>query len=396
MQENCQGEALVFVDRRNTNCSKWDGLKEKFGSAELQAMWVADMDFQAPRCVQEALMRYVEQGVFGYFKAPESYFEAFLQWEAKVHGYRPRREWLRVTPGVVPAINWLLQIMTQPGDAVLVLTPVYYPFLNAVKDNDRKLVCCDLQAKNGEYTIDFALLEKTLRQQPVKAAILSSPHNPVGRVWTREELYTLLELLRKYGVFVISDEIHQDIVFEGHRHIPSATVGDYDHMLVTLTAPSKTFNLAGLQNSLLILPDADIRARYDRYLQQIHVPSSNAMGYIAAEAAYRGGADWTAEFRRTIYENYLLLRAVLEKRAPKAVISPMEGTYLMWVDLGAYVAPEAIREFMENRCGLAVDYGDWFGGDRFRTFIRLNLATSRELVQNAAEKLAEALEQCGA
>ena len=167
-------------------------------------------------------------------------------------------------------------------------------------------------------------------------------------------------------------------------------------MLVTLTAPSKTFNLAGLQNSILILPDEDIRARYDRYLQQIHVPSSNAMGYIAAEAAYRGGADWTAEFRRTIYENYLLLRAVLEKRAPKAVISPMEGTYLMWVDLGAYVAPEAIREFMENRCGLAVDYGDWFGGDRFRTFIRLNLATSRELVQNAAERLAEALEQCGA
>ena len=396
MHENRQGEAMVFVDRRNTNCSKWDGLKELFGSDALQAMWVADMDFQAPRCVVEALKRYVEQGVFGYYEAPGSYFEAFLQWEETVHGYRPRREWLRVTPGVVPAINWLLQIMTQPGDAVLVLTPVYYPFLNAAKDNDRTLVCCELQAENGEYTIDFALLEKTLQQQPVKVAILSSPHNPVGRVWTREELHALMELLRKYGVFVISDEIHQDIVFQGHTHIPSATVGDYDHMLATLTAPSKTFNLAGLQNSVLVLPDADIRARYDRYLQQIHVQPSNAMGYIAAEAAWRGGAAWAAECRRTIYENYLLLRAVLEKRAPKAVISPLEGTYLMWVDLGAYVAPEDIRNFMEKRCGLAVDYGDWFGGDRFRTFVRLNLATSRELVQRAAEKLAEALEQCGA
>ena len=387
------GEALRFVDRRNTNSNKWDGLKSMYGTADLQAMWVADMDFQAPQCVRDALKAYLEQGVFGYYKVPESYFEAFMQWERDVHGYSVQREWIRVTPGVVPAINWFLQSMTEPGDEVLVLTPVYYPFMDAVKNNERRLVCCDLINQGGRYTIDFAALEDTLRAHHVKAAVLSSPHNPVGRVWTREELKTLLDLLRRYEVFVISDEIHQDIVFEGSRHVPSATVGDYDDMLVTLTAASKTFNLAGLQNSLIVIPDKSIRARFDAYLKKIRITPSNPMGYIAVEAAYRGGAAWAKECRRQIRENFELLRDALAERAPKAVVSPLEGTYLMWVDLGAYVKAEEMKDFMERRCGLAVDYGEWFGGERFGTFIRLNLATSRELVQAAADKICAAIEQ---
>jgi len=394
MSVNSCGETLRFVDRRNTNCNKWDGLKEKFGSADLQAMWVADMDFQAPQCVRDALKDYLEQGVFGYYHVSDSYFDAFIQWEKNVHNHNVKREWLRVTPGVVPAINWFLQAMTAPGDEILVLTPVYYPFMEAVENNDRKLICCDLAAQDGTYTIDFASLEETLRTHRIKASIFSSPHNPVGRVWTRDELKNLLDLMRRYGVFVISDEIHQDIVFEGSTHIPSATAGEYDDMLVTLTAASKTFNLAGLQNSLIIIPDKKIRSRFDDYLTKIRITPSNPMGYIAVEAAYRGGAAWAAACRRQIFENYHLLRDALQKRAPKAVISPLEGTYLMWVDLGAYVKAEEMADFMERRCGLAVDYGEWFGGERFGTFIRLNLATSCELVQAAADKLCAALEQC--
>lgn len=394
MSVNSCGETLCFVDRRNTNCNKWDGLKEKFGSADLQAMWVADMDFQAPQCVRDALKDYLKQGVFGYYHVSDSYFDAFIQWEKNVHNYNVKREWLRVTPGVVPAINWFLQAMTAPGDEILVLTPVYYPFMEAVENNDRKLICCDLAAQDGTYTIDFASLEETLRTHRIKAFIFSSPHNPVGRVWTRDELKKLLDLMRGYSVFVISDEIHQDIVFEGSTHIPSATAGEYDDMLVTLTAASKTFNLAGLQNSLIIIPDKKIRSRFDDYLTKIRITPSNPMGYIAVEAAYRGGAAWAAACRRQIFENYHLLRDALQKRAPKAVISPLEGTYLMWVDLGAYVKAEEMADFMERRCGLAVDYGEWFGGERFGTFIRLNLATSCELVQAAADKLCAALEQC--
>ena len=394
MSVNSCGEALRFVDRRNTNCSKWDGLLAKFGAADLQAMWVADMDFQAPQCVRDALKAYLEQGVFGYYQVPDSYFEAFMQWEKDVHGYSVKREWLRVTPGVVPAINWFLQSMTAPGDEVLVLTPVYYPFMDAVKNNERKLICCDLAAQDGTYAIDFASLEETLRTHHIKAFVFSSPHNPVGRVWTREELKKLFDLMRRYGVFVISDEIHQDIVFEGSTHLPSAAAGEYDDMLVTLTAASKTFNLAGLQNSLVIIPDETIRARFDDYLKKIRITPSNPMGYIAVEAAYRGGAAWAEACRHQIFENYLLLRDALQKRAPKAVVSPLEGTYLMWVDLGAYVKAGEMADFMEKRCGLAVDYGEWFGGERFGTFIRLNLATSHELAQAAADKLCAALEQC--
>ena len=191
MSNFSSGETLRFVDRRNTNSNKWDGLKDMYGTADLQAMWVADMDFQAPQCVRDALSAYLAQGVFGYYKVPQSYFEAFMQWEKDVHGYSVQREWVRVTPGVVPAINWFLQSMTQPGDEILVLTPVYYPFMDAVKNNERRLVCCDLVNENGRYTIDFAALEDTLRAHQVRAAVLSSPHNPVGRVWTREELKKL-------------------------------------------------------------------------------------------------------------------------------------------------------------------------------------------------------------
>lgn len=382
---------IEFVDRRNTDCCKWDGMGDSFGRGDLIAMWVADMDFKLPGCVRDAIEDYLSTGILGYYKPRASYAQAFIDWEQRYHGYAVKEEWLRFSPGVVPAINWLVNVLTGPGDAIAVLTPVYYPFMNAVKNNGRRLVCSDLINDNGVYSIDYADFEKKLAENGVKLFILSSPHNPVGRVWKREELKRLLDICRAHGVYVISDEIHHDITFGDNLHIPSATVGDYDSMLVTLTAATKTFNLAGCQNSFAIIPDEGLRRRFDEFTNEIRIEGGNPFGYVAVEAAYRGGREWFEAVRDIIYGNYTAARDMLQASLPEAVVSPLEGTYLMWIDLGAYLAPNEVKPFMEDKCGVAADYGDWFGGERFGTHIRLNLATSRELVERAVRAIVDNL-----
>lgn len=383
---------VIFVDRHNTDSEKWDGLTETYGRDGLQAMWVADMDFKAPECVQKAINDYIKTGVFGYYIPRESYIDAFVDWEREYHGYEVKKEWVRFSPGVVPAINWFLHFMTNEGDAVIVQTPIYYPFMDGVKHNKRKLITCDLVNTNGVYTIDFDAFEKQIAENDVKVFIMSSPHNPAGRVWTKEELKTMLDICRKHHVFVISDEIHQDIVFSGTQ-IPAATVGDYDDMLVTLTAASKTFNLAALQNSFVVIPNAEIRAKYDEFKEGIRLRDGNPFGYVAVEAAYRHGREWFENVKSIIYGNYLYIKDTFAARLPKAVVTPLEGTYLMWIDLGAYVSAENMHDFIQNKCELAFDYGDWFGGERFGTHVRINLATSREMVEKAVQKIIANIEQ---
>ena len=268
-------EPILYVDRKGTHCEKWDGLGERFGREDLLALWVADMDFRVPQCVLEAEKDYLDTGVFGYYHPSEGYYQAFMDWEQERHGYSVQREWLRFSPGVVPAINWLIQIFTEPQDRVLVLTPVYYPFLHAVRDNDRTLVACQLVHQDGQYTVDLAAFEAAIAENQVRMFIMSSPHNPVSRVWRREELTAMLDICKKHGVLVLSDEIHQDLTFDGHKHIPSATAGDYSHMVITLTAASKTFNLAGCQNAFVVLPDAKLRKAYDAFTKRIHIREGN-------------------------------------------------------------------------------------------------------------------------
>jgi len=379
--------AIQYVERKNSDCSKWDNLKDVFGEDDLQAMWVADMDFRCPDCVIEAIKDYADFGVFGYYKPRDSYAQAFLDWEREQHDYTVDREWVRFAPGVVPAFNWLIQVLTEPGDAVIVQTPVYYPFLDAVRNNKRMLVCSDLRNTGGIYSIDFEDFEKQITKHNVKLFILCSPHNPVGRVWTRAELRTMLEICRKHSVYVISDEIHHDFIFGGINHVPSALVGSYDSFLVTLTAATKTFNLAGVQNSFVIIPDNGIREKFDRFTEAIRIRGGNPFGYLAVESAYRGGRNWLDEVRETIWENYRFAREELLTALPELVISPLEGTYLMWIDFGAYLKAEELHTFMQKTCRLAFDYGEWFGGERFGTHVRVNLATSKELVQEAVSRV---------
>ncbi len=383
-------EELIYRDRRGTNASKWNRLSPRFTREDLLGLWVADMDFAAPACVREALHKQVDFGVFGYDVTPDAYYEAFLHWEKTYHGYEPQRAWLRYSPGVVAGFNWLIQLLTKPGDGVLVQTPVYYPFLSAATDNGCRLVENELVNTAGVYTVDLADFERKLTEEHVKVFLLCSPHNPVGRVWRREELAAMLELCRVHGVYVISDEIHHDFTHGGHKHIPAATVGEYDDMLVTLTAPSKTFNLAGLKNSVVIIPDEKLRKAWDSYTGKLHTATGGSFGVIAAQAAWEGGRPWLEQVLQTVEGNYELLRTELVPRKPELILSPLEGTYLAWLDLGAYVKPQEMAAAVEGRCGLAVDYGAWFGGHA-PCHIRINLATRPENIRQAIQSLADHL-----
>lgn len=383
---------VIYKDRLGTDCNKWDGCEEKFGDEHLLPLWVADMDFEAPSCVKQALKEYVDFGVFGYYQIPNRYYEAFINWEKTYHDYDVKKEWIRFAPGVVPAFNWLIHILTNEQDGVLITPPVYYPFKDAVVNNNRTLVESPLMRLEDHYELDYEDFERKIKEQNVKLFIFCTPHNPVGRVWKKEEIVKILDICKKYGVYVIADEIHQDIIMDGYQKVTAAVTGNYDEIMVTLTAATKTFNLAGCQNSIVVIPNESLRKRYDDYLTRLRITGGNAFGYIAVQSAYEGGRKWLDEVLNIIEENYHLMKSILEEKLPKVWIPKLEGTYLMWIDLGAYVSADEIESVIQKACGLAVDYGSWFGGEAYGTFIRVNLATREENIRLAAEKIVEALE----
>ena len=378
---------VKYVDRVGTDCNKWDSMDARFGDNDLMALWVADMDFKVPQCAIDAAVKYAEFGIYGYYKVPNEYHQAFIDWEKKYHNCEIKKEWLRFSPGVVSPINWYVNMKTKPGEAVIVMTPVYYPFLDAINNNGRKLVSSDLINNGGVYTVNFEDFEQKIVDNNVKLFILSSPHNPVGRVWKREELEQMLAICRKHGVFVVADEIHHDLIMPGHEHTEILNIPGHTDKVVAITAGSKTFNLAGCQNSFVILPDEKLRAEYDEFLNSIRIKGGSAFGYVAVAAAFRGGREWLEEVISIVKENADYIKNTLAEKLPKAVVSPLEGTYLLWVDLGAYVEEGKMKEFIQDKCRLAVDYGDWFGGDRFGGHVRFNLATSKENIVEAVDRI---------
>ncbi|MCF2667933.1 MalY/PatB family protein [Faecalicatena contorta] len=385
--------SVVYKKRKNTDAVKWDGLKKKFGQDDLIPLWVADMDFEAPDCVKEALKEYVDYGIYGYYQPPKGYKEAFIRWEETYHHYQVKREWIRFAPGVVPGINWLLHVLTKEEDGVIIMPPVYYPFRDAIVNNNRKLVESPLVRKEHRYVMDYEDFEQKIVDNNVKLFVFCTPHNPVGRVWEKQEIQKVLDICKKHKVYVLADEIHQDIVMKGHQQIPAASVGNYNEILVTLTAATKTFNLAGCQNSILVIPDERLRKLYDQYMTEIRITGGNAFGYIAVKSAYENGREWLEEVLDIIEENYHLMKETLERELPKVWIPELEGTYLMWIDLGAYIEPEEMEMVIQEECGLAVDYGAWFGSEGYDGFIRVNLATSRENIQKAAQNLVRVLKE---
>ena len=377
-----------LVERKGTYSLKWDALDKRFGNANLTSMWVADMEIKAPKEVIEALKERCEHGVFGYSYVSDEYYSSVINWLKEKHNYEIKKEWLRFTNGVVTAIYCFVNIFTKVDDAVLILTPVYYPFHNAVKDNNRKLITCDLKNTDGYFTIDYDEVEKKIVENKVKLFIQCSPHNPAGRVWKEEELAKILEICKKHNVLVISDEIHQDITMKGYKHIPSAIVanGKYADNLITVSAASKTFNLAGLIHSNIIISNDELRKKYDEEIKKINQTEINILGMLATQVAYEKGSEWLENVKEIIEDNFNYLKTELNKHIPEITITNLEGTYLVFLDLRKIIPIDKVKEFIQDKCNLAIDFGEWFGAS-FKGFIRINLATDPEIVKKAVENI---------
>lgn len=376
-----------YIKRSGTDSAKWDGLKQTFGEEGLLPFWVADMDFRVDSHIEEALRAYLDTGAFGYYTVPDSYYDAFIEWEKREHGLSVEREWIRFTPGVVSGFHFAVNILTEPGDAVILTTPVYYPFMNAVKNNGRKMICSELVNRDSRYYIDFEDFERKIQENAVKAFILCSPHNPVSRIWSEDELKTLLDICRRHDVALISDEIHHDLVFGGNTHTPTLSLADESDRIIMFTAASKTFNIAAFQNSFAVIKNPQLREEWDRFIGGIRTGSGNPLGYIATESAYRYGKPWLQDVKETIYGNYQYIKEQFAEDLPEVRVTPLEATYLAWTDFGAYVKAGELEDFIQKKCRLAFDYGTWFGGDRSSTFIRINLATSRENIEELVRRI---------
>ncbi|WP_130859014.1 MalY/PatB family protein [Gracilibacillus phocaeensis] len=383
-----------YVERKNTDSLKWDLLEERFGDADLLPMWVADMEFKAPDGVFEALTERIQHGAYGYSFVPDSYYQAFSDWMEKYFGYKVDKEWCRPATGVVSALYWFMNCFTAEKDAVLITPPVYYPFFSVVNDLNRTLVTVDMTDNDGRFELDFDQLEQAIADNNVKLFLLCSPHNPAGRVWTEDELEKMLAICDKHDVLVIADEIHQDFALHHHKHIPAPLIADgkYRDRILLVNAASKTFNLPGLVHANIVIENPALRQKFDDYANQHIMSEKNLLGHIATEAAYRTGEEWLDGLRHVIEANYDYVKKELTTHIPEIRVCDLEGTYLPLIDLKGFLDPNDVKKFVQDKCRLAVDYGEWFGA-AYKGYIRLNLATHPKLVKEAVERIVREYEK---
>jgi cystathionine beta-lyase len=380
------------LNRKNTNSMKWDFAAERYGSSELWPMWVADMDFQAPQPVLDAMQEVLDHGIFGYHRRPESLKDATTEWIRTRHNWNVSNEQLVFTPGVVPAISHLIQTFTEKGEGVILQTPVYYPFYMLVDNNERTLYKNPLKETNEGFTIDVENLEEQMKAG-AKMLLLCSPHNPIGRVWTEDELQQIAALAEKYNVLVVSDEIHADLILSG-VHVPFSKAAEgYDVETITCMAPSKTFNLAALQLSYVVFEKKASQKAYEAHLQRNFVGIDNPFATAAAEAAYRHGTEWLEELLVHLRENVDYLKDQLESAIPEAHVIKPEGTYLVWIDLrGLGMDKKELEEWLRKEAGVALSDGHIFG-DEGAGFVRINVACPRTHIDEGVRRLKEAYER---
>ena len=379
-----------IIDRRGTNCVKWDELSQP----DIIPMWVADMDFETAPCIIEALRQRMEHGCFGYTLVPESYYKATIQWFQQRHGWTIDRSSFIYTSGVVPAISAIIKAMTHKGDKVLVQTPVYNCFFSSIRNNGCILTENPLKMVNNRYEIDWEDFEKKCADPAVKVFLLCNPHNPAGRVWTREELTRMGNICLQHGVFVISDEIHCEFTMPGHTYTPFASISeDFAQHSAVCISPSKAFNIAGLQIANIIVKDDGIRQKVDKAININEVCDVNPFGVIALQAAYsEEGAAWLTALNSYIHENYRLAKSLLEEGLPHCPVATLEGTYLLWVNIHKTgKTSEQVADHLMQHAKVYVNPGTMYGEIAGEGYIRINLATQRSRMEEGIRRIITAL-----
>lgn len=377
-----------IIDRTNTSCEKHSFFKEHGLAEDTLGMWVADMDFETAPAVKKRIEEIAAHGIYGYTGKKDDYYQAVIDWFGRRFGWQVEKKWILTTPGIVFALAAAVRAYTKEGEAVLIQRPVYYPFTNVIVRNDRKLVNNPLILKDGKYVMDYEDMERKIVENDVKLFLLCSPHNPVSRVWTREELVKAAEICRKHDVIMVVDEIHCDFVLEGYHHTSFGTLDEeYADRAVICTAPSKTFNLAGLQLSNIIIKNLELRKTFIRELNRVAYFGANIFGQMACQAAYESGEDWLEELLVYLKGNVDYIRDYIGQYLPKVHLIEPEGTYLLWLDFrDCGYDSETLQDKMLHEAKLWLDEGVMFG-EEGAGFMRINIASPRSVIGDAMERI---------
>lgn len=375
-----------ILERDRTASVKYDLRHSYFGKANLLPMWVADMDFETPNFIREAIIERAKHPIYGYSFRTDEYYHSIVKWLSKRHNWDIKKDWILSTPGIVPALYFAVHAFTNPGDGIIVQPPVYFPFFDAIEKNGRKLICNQLIYQDNTYQIDFEDLNKKAKQ--AKMLFLCSPHNPVSRCWTKDELRELVAICVKNNLIIVSDEIHNDLVLPGFKHYPTAALSDeIADITVTCIAPSKTFNLAGLATSSVIIGNEELRKKFVTKLEEFHISANNLFGMIASEAGYTFGEKWLDEMLHYLQGNFNLLEHTLNNEFETLRLVKPEATYLAWIDFRKTgMTDEEIKNRLINKAELGLSHGPIFGpgGEGFQ---RMNLAAPRLFVHEAIGRL---------
>ena len=376
-----------IVTRKGTNSVKYDALDHIFGSADLLPLWVADMDFKTPDFIVNAIKKRAAHEIYGYTIRPGSYFEAIIGWMKRRHNWDIKKEWISFSPGVVAGLSLAIEVFTKPGEGVIVQPPVYFPFFDCVKGTGRTMIENPLKLENGRYTFDFEDMKSKITEN-TRLLMLCNPQNPGGMVWTHEELSTLTDICLEHNIMIVSDEIHSDLIYDGQKHIPLASISEeVAQNCMICMAPSKTFNVAGLASSLVIIPNKRKFAAYERKLGVGHLGMGNIFGSVALEAAYSHGDEWLDEMLGYLWENYLFLEKFINERLPRVKVMKPEATYLIWLDFSDYgMKNQELSKFATGQAKVALNDGGRFGtgGDGW---LRLNIGCPRSVLEEGLMKL---------